>query len=185
MKKIILTTALAMVCSAAFAQKFAHVEAQEVVALMPEMDEVRSQIQTITKENQDVLKAMYDEYQTKSTTFQQKQDTWTEAVKESKYKELMDLEQRIQETSQSMQQEMQSIQQKLQAPVMKKFSEKLEEIAKQEGYIYVFDSNSLLYKDSAQSTDLTARIRKELNIPEDRTLEGLYKEMQAKQQAAE
>jgi len=185
MKKIILTAVLAMVCSAAFAQKFAHIDAQEVIALMPEMDDVRNQMQTITKENQDVLKAMYDEYQQKTTTFQQKQATWTEAVREVKTKELMDLEQRIQETQQSMQQEMQNIQQKLEAPVMKKFAETVENIAKQEGYIYVFYANSLLYKDSAQSVDLTARVRTALNIPADRTLESLYKEMQAQQQQAE
>lgn len=184
MKKIIIAAALALVSTVAFAQKFAHINSQEVFQLMTEMDEVRNQMDAIVKENQDVMKSMYDEYQTKLQTYQQKASTWTPSVKESKEKELMEMENRIQETQQSMQQEMQTIQNNLTAPVMKKCQETIETIAKKGGYIYVFDSTSALYIDPAQSTDITKEVRTALNIPADRTLESLQAELQAKQQAA-
>lgn len=184
MKRILLVAAIALVSTAAFAQKFAHINSQEVFQLMPEMDEVRTQLDAIVTENQDVIKSMYDEYQTKVQTYQQKAATWTPSVKESKEKELMELENRIQETQQSMQQEMQTIQNNLTAPVMKKFQETLDGIAKEGGYIYVFDTATALYVDPAQSVDLTSKARTALNIPADRTLESLQAELQAKQQAA-
>ncbi len=183
MKRILLVAALAVVSTATFAQKFAHINSQECFQLMPEMDEVRTQMDAIVTENQDVMKSMYDEYQSKVQTYQQKAATWTAAIKESKEKEIMEMENRIQETQQSMQQEIQQIQNKLTAPVMQKFQETLDKVAKEGGYIYVFDASAALYVDPAQSTDLTPAVRKALGIKEDRTLESLAAELQAKQQA--
>ena len=183
MKKIILVAALSVICTASFAQKFAHVNSQELFQLMPEMDAARAQMDGVVKENEDVMKTMYDELQTKYQQYQQKASTWTAAVKEVKEKELQDLQNRIQESQQTMQQEMQSIQAQLTAPVMKKCQEAIEAAAKAGGYIYVFDVASALYIDPAQSTDLTPQLRKTLNIPEGRTLETLQKELEAKQAA--
>lgn len=150
---------------------------------MPEMDDVRTQMDATVLENQEVMQAMYDEYQSKVQAYQQKSASWTAAVRESKEKELMDLQDRIQETQQSVQAELQEIQNNLTAPVMKKLQDTLEKIAKEGGYIYVFDSTTALYVDPAQSTDLTPAVRKALNIPEGRTLESLAQELQAKQAA--
>lgn len=183
MKKIILIAAMSLVCGAAFAQKFAHVNSQELLQLMPEMDAVRTQMDAIVKENEDVMKSMYEEYQTKAQQYQQKAATWTAAVRESKEKELAEMENRIRETQQSMQQEIQGIQNKLTEPVMKKCQEAIEAAAKAGAYIYVFDIASVVYVDSAQSVDLTPALRKTLNIAEGRTLEDLQKEIQAKQAA--
>ena len=185
MKKILFTAALAMLCIPALSQtyKFAHISAEEVIQLMPEMDTVRTKMAAMAKENQDVLKSMYDEYQSKIQTFQQKEKDWTEAVRTSKAKEISDLEARIQETRETIAQDMQEIQNKLQAPVMEKFNKTVEKIAKEGGYIYVFYANSVVYKDDAQSVDITPAARKALNIPAGRTLESLYKELQAQADA--
>ena len=59
----------------------------------------------------------------------------------------------------------------------------VKDLAKQGGYVYVFDVSSLLYYDDAQSTDLTPLARKALGIADDRTLESLQAELQAQQQA--
>lgn len=183
MKKIFLFVAMAVVSTSAFAQKFAHLNSTEVFQLIPEMDEVRSQLETMAKDNQDVIKSMYDEYQSKAQDYQQKVATWTPAIRESKEKELMEMESRINDTQQSIQQEMQVRQNELTAPVMKKMQETIEAVAKKGGYIYVFDVSSALYIDPAQSVDITKEIRKALNIPEGRTIESLQAELQAKQQA--
>lgn len=183
MKKFILATVLSVICTASFAQKFAHVNSQECLQLMPEMDDVRTQMDAIVKENQEVMKSMYDEYQTKVQAYQQNAANWVASIKESKEKEIMEMESRIQETQQNMQQEIQGIQNKLTAPVMQKFQEALNKLSKEGGYIYVVDVAAPLYIDSAQSVDLTPALRKELGIKEGRTLEALAAELQAKQQA--
>jgi len=184
MKKILLIAILATLSTASFAQKFAHVNANELLQLMPEMDKVRADIEAIAKENQDVMKSMYDEYQSKAQQYQAKASTWTPSIKESKEKELVEMQQRLEETQQSMQQEMQQIQEKLTAPVYEKVMQAIQKAGKEGGYLCVFPSISLLYVDSAQCTDLTPTLRTALNIPEGRTLESLQKEIMAKQQAA-
>lgn len=185
MKKILLMALLATFSTVSFAQKFAHVNAQELLQLMPEMDKVREDIDAIVKENQEVMKSMYEEYQSKVQQYQAKAATWTASIKESKEKELVEMQQRIEETQQSMQQEMQQIQEKLTAPVYEKVMQAIQKIGKDGAYTCIFPVAGLLYVDPTQSTDLTPDLRKVLNIPEGRTLESLQKELMAKQQAAE
>ena len=187
MKKIILIMAAAVLALSASAQnlKFAHVNFNELVMLMPEADAARSQMEASQKEAQETYQTMVEEYQTKAQKFQQNQATWTAAIKESKQKELADISNRIQEFDQSIQQELQQQQSQLMAPIQQKAIEAVNKLAKEGGYIYVFEESSLLYIDKAQSTDLTPAARKALNIPDGRTLETLSQELQAKAQIAE
>jgi len=184
MKKILLVAALAIISAAAFAQqKFAHVNFSELVQLMPEADQARTTMDASSKEAAETYQAMADEFNAKYQQYQQKAATWTQAIRETKEKELTDIQQRIQEFNQTVQAELQQQQQQLMAPIYQKAQETIEKLAKEGGYIFVFDQTSALYIDSAQSTDLTPAARKALNIPDDRTLESLQKELQAKAEA--
>ena len=129
--------------------------------------------------------AMYEEYQTKMQQYEQKSSTWTPAVLETKQRELMEIESRLQQTQQSLQQELQQLQQNLQAPIVEKANKVITDLAKAKGIAVVFEKASLLYLDPAQGVDLTPEARTALNIPADRTLEQLQQEMQAKAQAAQ
>lgn len=186
MKKIILIAAAAVFGVAASAQpKFAHVNFQELVQLMPEMDSARVQTETASQETQETYAAMVQEFQTKYQQFEQKQASWTPAVRESKQRELGEIQNRIQEFEQAAQQDLQNLQNSLMAPIYQKAQKVIGDLAKAQGFIYVFDASQVLYLDPAQSTDLTADARKALNIPEGRTLETLQAELQAKAAAAQ
>ena len=187
MKKIILIAAMAIVSLAATAQnlKFGYVNYTELVQLVPEMDTVREQLEAQEKETYETLSAMYEEYQTKAQQFQQKEATWTPAIRDSKLKELQEIEARFQESQQIFQQELQQMQQMLQAPVMEKAESVVAEIAKANGLAFVFEQTQMLYIDPEQGMNLTPEARKALNIPEDRTIESLQAELQAKAAAAQ
>ncbi len=187
MKKIFVIAAMALISFAASAQtlKFGYVNYTELIQLMPEMDSVRVQLEAQEKETYETLGAMYEEYQTKAQQFEQKQATWTPAIRDSKMKELQEIEARFQENQQIFQQELQQMQQMLQAPVMEKAQNTVTELAKAKGLAFVFEQTQMLYIDSAQGVDLTPEARKALNIPEGRTLETLQAELQAKAQAAQ
>ena len=152
---------------------------------MPEMDSVRVQLEAQEKETYETLGAMYEEYQTKAQQFQQKEATWTPAIRESKENEIMEIQARLEQTQQSLQQELQELQNSLQAPIYEKAQNTINELAKAKGVAAVFEKSSLLYVDAAQLIDLTPEARTALNIPEGRTLETLQAEMIAKQQAAQ
>ena len=187
MKKMLMIAAMAFISVAAMAQetKFAYVDFNEVVMLMPEMDEARATIEENSKTNEEILMAMYEEYQTKVQQYEQKKATWTPSVLEIKEKEIMDIQARLEQTQQSLQQEIQQLQQSLQAPIIEKANNAIAEIAKAKGIAAVYEKSSFLYVDPAQFVDLTPEVRVALNIPEGRTLETLQAEMMAKAQAAQ
>ena len=187
MKKMFLIAAMAFVSLAATAQdfKFAYVDMNELIMLMPEMDSAREQLATAEKEAQETYNAMVEEYQTKAQQYQQKAETWTATIRESKAAELQQIEYRIQEFNQAISQELQQTQQTLQMPILEKAQKVVNELAKAKGVAYVVDRASLLYVDEAQGVNLTPEARVKLNIPEGRTMETLQAELQAKAQAAQ
>ena len=187
MKRIIMIAAMAFMAVAASAQdfKWAYVDFNEVIMLMPEMDSARATMEENQKTNEEILMAMYEEYQTKAQQYQQKAESWTPAIRESKEKEIMEIQSRLEQTQQSLQAELQQLQQNLQAPIYEKAQKTVNDLAKAKGIAVVFEKASLLYLDPAQGVDLTPEARKALNIPEGRTLETLQAELQAKAQAAQ
>ena len=105
MKRILLIAAVTLMSVAASAQdfKWAYVDFNEIVMLMPEMDEARATMEENQKTNEEILVAMYDEYQTKMQQYQQKAESWTPAIRESKEKEIMEIQARLEQTQQSLQ----------------------------------------------------------------------------------
>ena len=165
MKKILLIAAAASMFSlAATAQtKFAHVNFGELVQLMPEADSAMVQLEAANNEAQETYNSMVSEFQSKYDQFEQKQASWTPAVRESKQKELMDIQTRVQEFQQAIQQDMSQLQNTLMAPIYQKAQEVVTNLAKEKGVIYVYDSSTLLYVDDAQSIDLTPEARTALH----------------------
>ena len=187
MKRILLIAAVVLMSVAASAQNFkwAYVDFNELVMLMPEMDDARATMDENQRTNEEILVAMYDEYQVKMQQYQQKAETWTPAIRESKEKEIIEIQSRFEQTQQSLQLEIQQLQQTLQAPIYEKAQTTVSNLAKELGVAFVFEKSSLLYLDPEQGIDLTPDARRVLNIPEDRTLETLQAELQAKAAAAQ
>lgn len=183
MKKIVIIAAAALLSISAFAQsKFAIVNFAELVQLMPEADAARATLAASSQEAQETYQAMVQEFQTKYQTYQQKINDWTPAVRDTKERELTEMNARIQEFEQTIQGELQQQQQQLMAPIQEKAVNTVNELAKAAGYIFVFDATSMLYVDKAQCDDITAAARKKLGIPDDRTIESLQQELAAQAQ---
>ena len=183
MKKILAIAAMALLTLAASAQKLGRVNFTELYQLAPEADAAREQITAMQNEAQETFSSMVEEYQSKATQFQQKSATWTAAIKDAKQKELVDIEARIQEFQQTISQELQQKQAELMNPIMEKAQKAVQDLAKAQGIIAVFDSGSALYFDEAAVVDLTPAARKALGIKDGRTLEQLAQELQAQAQA--
>jgi outer membrane protein len=187
MKKIIIIAAMALVSLAATAQetKLAYVDFNEVIMLMPEMDAARATLEENEMTQNEILQSMYEELQTKYQQYQQKAESWTPAIRQSKEAEITEIQARFEQTQQSFANEISQLQQELQAPIVEKAQNAINELAKAKGVAVVFEKSSMIYIDPAQCLDLTPEARKNLNIPEGRTLETLQAEMMAKAQAAQ
>lgn len=147
--------------------KFGHINSQEVISLMTEMDSARVHLEAYRVEMADEMQGMQDEYYAKYNVYQQKQATWTPALKESKERELQEIVQSLQQFEKSVQQEMQNVQQNLMAPVYKKAQEAINKVAKENNMTYVYDlsSGALIYWDETVSMNLLELVKKELGIP--------------------
>ena len=183
MKKIFLIALAAMASLTVSAQQFARVNFNELVMLMPEMDQAREVFTAAQKEADETYGAMVEEYQSKMTQYQQKQASWTAAIRESKERELVDIQNRLQEFQQTITQELQQQQNQLMAPIQEKAQKAVADLAKAKGFAAVFDQASFLFFDESAIVDLTPDARKALNIPADRTLESLQAELQAQAQS--
>ena len=184
MKKLFVIAIAALATLTASAQQLAKVNFNELVMLMPEMDAARATIAASQKEAEETYAAMVEEYQGKVTQYQQKNASWTAAIKESKEKELYDIQNRIQELQQNISQELQQQQSQLMAPINEKANNAVKEIAKAKGIDILLDASQAIYFSDAV-VDLTADARKALNIPADRTIEALQAELAAQAQQAQ
>lgn len=169
MKKVIkLTLAVALTLSASslFAQKFGRINSQEILLAMPETKEMETNMQAFYKDLQDNLETITVEFNQKYLDFQKNFDTYSDAVRQLKQKELQELQGRREEFEQIAQQEYQKKQQELLTPIIDKAKSAIDKVAKENGYLAVFETGSLAAYDTEALTDLAPQVRKELGIAE-------------------
>ena len=182
MKKLFVVALAALATLSASAQQMGRVNFNELVMLMPEMDAARETLSASQKEAEETYSAMVEEYQGKVSQFQQKQASWTAAIRESKERELYDIQNRIQEFQNNISQELQQQQAQLMATINDKAAKAVQDIAKAKKLVVVFDESQALYFDETAVVDITPDARKALGIAPERTLEALQSELQAQAQ---
>jgi outer membrane protein len=143
--------------------KFAHIDSQALIELMPETKTAQASIEKEAKGLEDQMGALQQEYQTKLADLSDNEDSLTEMVYQSKVEDLQGLQQRIQNFNSSAQQRLQKKQGELMQPIFTKANEMIEVVAKEQGVIYVFDTNAVLYKSTA-SIDLLPLVKAKLGI---------------------
>ncbi|MNX79245.1 Outer membrane protein (OmpH-like) [compost metagenome] len=84
----------------------------------------------------------------------------SEAVKEVKYKEIMDLQKRIQDYDQSSQDKIEKKREELIKPVLEKAQKAIKDYGTANGYDYILNSEGILY--AKDSDNVTAQIKAKL-----------------------
>ncbi len=169
MKKVAIFVSIFLI-SASFAfgqgQKFGHINLQETVYLMSEMDSALVILDKYSKELQDTYVSMQNEFQTKYNTYQQMNKNWTPAVLEAKEKELEDIQQRLQQFQQNAQNQLQQEQNKILGPIYQKANLAVQKVGRANQFIYIFDSGTgIPFINEDLSINVTDMVKKELNIP--------------------
>ncbi len=145
------------------AQKFGHVNTQELFSQMPELNKVKQQIDTLQGQYETQIANMQEEFNKKVTDFQKSEATLADAVKQIRQQELAEMEQRIQLFYQTAQQDIQKKQQELLAPLHEKMTKAIQEVGTANGFTYIFDSAAMVYI-SPDATDATPLVRQKLGI---------------------
>lgn len=172
MKRFIkVTLALILVVSATelYAQKFARVNMQEIVSVMPEFKEMQTNLEAFGKDLQEQLEQIQVEFNNKLADFQKNQATMAESVRQFKQQELEQLQNRYAEFQRVAQNDYQNKSAELFEPVQKKAVEAVAKVAKAGGYAAVFDTSaqSLSFFDEALLPDIAALVKADLGIKDE------------------
>ena len=163
MKKLILMLML-LAPMATFAQKFGHVNTQEIMSSMPELIKVRGELEAAAKQYDNDLKAMYEEAQRKYEEYEKNASTMDETKKKETEESLQQMSQKIQQTQQDNQQALNKLQQEKFGPIQQKVVEAIKAVGKAGGYVYIMDmAAGIPYISDTLSKDVTAEVKAQLN----------------------
>ena len=164
MKKLLLAVLL-MAPAALWAQKFAHVNTQEIIQAMPEYATARADIEKLQQQYEADLKSMQDELQKKGEAFEKEQATLPDNIKQRRQQELQDMYQKIQQSYQDNQQALAKAQQEKMQAITTKMLDAIKQVGDQGQYVYIMETGAgIPYISSTLSTDVTAQVKLKLGL---------------------
>ena len=163
MKKLILMLMLCMPL-ATFAQKFGHVNAQDIMQSMPEFIKARGELEAEQKQYENELQAMQKELQTKAEAYEKDKATMNATTQQTTEQSLQEMYQKIQQAYADNQQKMQKSSQEKMMPISTKIQNAIKAVGKAGGYVYIMDvSAGIPYISETLSKDVSADVKAELN----------------------
>jgi outer membrane protein len=164
--KVITFCAVLFIGANASAQtlKFGHIDFQQLLQAMPERTVAQQSMEKLKGDLENQLGVMQKEYQTKGQEYVAQVKDMTDAVRQTKEDEIQSLQQRIQTFTQQAQENLQKEESKQFQPIIEKARKAIGEVAKEQGLIYVFEVNGVLYYNTAQSIDLMPLTKTKLGI---------------------
>lgn len=161
MKKIIIMLMM-FAPVAVFAQKFGHVDTQNIIQSLPEITRINGELQAIAQQYDNDLKAMQEELQRKAEEYEKSKATMNATTQQETEASLQEMYQKIQQTYQQNQQDMQKQQQEKMAPVQQKIQTAIQNVGKTGGYTYIFEAGIPIFIGTG-SKDVTAEVKAEIN----------------------
>lgn len=142
--------------------KIGYISADEIIALMPEAAKVDTALNQYQQ-------SLYQNAQDKQNTFNEAvakfykdSATMNPSLKEVKRTELQKAVQELSGAEQQIQQQFEQKRQELSLPIQRKLQAAIQEVAKENGYTYVFPREALLVMPPGD--DIAALVKKKLGI---------------------
>ena len=165
MKRTILALAIIGMAITLQAQKFGHIVTEQLLVAMPEYDSAQAEVDELRQHYTLEIERIQVEINNKIEEFSASEATMSNLIKEAKASEIQELQMRLQNYSQTAQQELQQRGQMAMAPVMEKARKAIEDIAKENSLLYVFDmtSGNPIYA-SEESVDILPLVKAKLGL---------------------
>lgn len=170
-KGILSTIALAAVMllsiNVSAQQKIGHINADELLQLMPETKAAQTELQTYQQQLEADFQEMEKELQAKVEAFRANEKVYTNLTRETKGQEIQQLQIRIQEYQVSAQEDLQQKQVALLTPIIEKATNAVKEVAKENNFTYIMDSSPskavVIFVDNGE--DIMPLVKKKLGLP--------------------
>ncbi|MEI6696557.1 MAG: OmpH family outer membrane protein [Bacteroidota bacterium] len=144
--------------------KLGHINSNDLLKMMPGRDSAQKVLEKHAKELETTLKGMQNELETRYQDFTANQAQMSELIKQTKTKELQDMQARIQDFQDNAQKDYQDKEKKILTPIIDRAKKAIEDVAAENKYTYIFDSGvgSLLYQDASE--DILPLVKKKLGL---------------------
>ncbi|MBA4321813.1 MAG: molecular chaperone Skp [Odoribacter sp.] len=146
--------------------KFAHINTDDLIKVMPEYDSATAKLENSRKELVNQLELMQVELNNKFDKYNKESKNLTEIVRQTKEQEIQDMQTRIQNFQTNAQNTLQEQQVSLTQPIFNKVDKAIKDVGKEGGFVYVFDvsKGQLLYFDETKSTNILALVKTKLGL---------------------
>ncbi len=163
---ILLFAALVFTAQDGIAQSFksGHINRDDIIMAMPDYDTAMKNYNAYGQELTNALELMQVEYNNKLDQFVKESKALTDLVKANKEQELADMQTRINNFQQQAQTLLQEKQAELLNPIIEKATNAINDVAKEGGYIYIYDVRTLVYVDTVKSTDIGPLVKTKLGL---------------------
>lgn len=166
MKKLIFCLLLAISPLVLFAQqKIAVVNTQELLMGLPESQDAQKRLAELEERYTKEMQTMQEEYRKKSEAFVQDSESGklSDALSKSRQQELIDMQNRIQQSYATMQQDLEKQQMQLMAPIQQKIADAIRKLGDEKGYTYVMEAGATYYQGK-DAIDITPELKGRLGI---------------------
>jgi len=169
MKKVfglLLTAALIFTAQDGIAQSYktGHINRDDIIMAMPDYDTAMKAYNAYGQELTNALELMQVEYNNKLDQYVKDSKTLTDLVKTNKEQELADMQTRIANFQQQAQVQLQDKQVALLNPIIERVTAAINDVAKAQGFVYVYDVRTLIYFDATKSTDVAPLVKTKLGL---------------------
>jgi outer membrane protein len=156
--------------SNSFAQsniKLGHLDFAKLYGMMPGLDSVKVEFDNYNKTIQEQFAAMQTELENKFMDYQASVEGMSEIIRATKEAEINDLKERLDAFEIQATQDLQNKEMELTSPIIEKARKAVEELAKEQGYTYVFNSTEGLLLYATPSDDISDLVKEKLGITEE------------------
>ncbi|MBL7873191.1 MAG: OmpH family outer membrane protein [Cyclobacteriaceae bacterium] len=165
---LLLFCVVAVSAQAQETQKIGYADWQYIFSQMPEFKQIENELKTHGTQLENQLKAKSTELESKYKIYQGMPATTPDAIRADKERELQAMQESIQKFQQDAQTSLQNKQGALMDPVIKKVGKAIEDTAKENGFAFILNPQTmngedvLLYSD--EKYDISKLVLKKLGI---------------------
>ncbi|MBI9039970.1 OmpH family outer membrane protein [Lutibacter sp.] len=141
--------------------KVAHINTDLLLSLMPETKALNADLEKLSKTYESELKAESDKFTAKLKKYEAEVNSQTDEVNQQRGAEIEQDRQNLYQASQVAREEISKNRDEKLKPILDKAKKAIEEVAKDQGFVYVLDASSLIV---ANGTDLLPAVKTKLGI---------------------
>lgn len=144
--------------------KIAHINAQELIEMMPEYKAAQNSLDKIQKTYETEIKSMMTELETKARKYDGEASSKTDQENQKRFEEIQEMQGNIQAYRQQAMEDLDQKRADVFRPILEKAQSTIQKVGRAQGYQYVLDSTMGSGIILADGKDLMNDVKKDLGI---------------------